>query len=254
MNNVKRFKGFIIGLSFAAVLSGPKAYAVSGLTLGDISSLSAANIESMIDTVSFGTHHRAFGGGRVGKLLGIEAGVEAVFVSFSSEFLTAIGAANAVGSIGNSTIIPKLNIRKSLPAGLAVGFSYVGAGPANIWGFDLQYTLPLPVPKITGRFTYSKTTLWFIESNAIAFDGIVSIKALILEPYLGVGFIRGAGSLDTTLGTGSLSAGVSADSSTATARIFGGLVLDLFILKISGEYSKPLAAEGDIGVKVAIAL
>jgi len=99
-----------------------------------------------------------------------------------------------------------------------------------------------------GDFGFSQTisgvnTTVGIENSVKGLDVIVSSDLLILEPYLGLGYVTGETTVNATGSVIFNSTEYSSSPSSVTVddssmRVFAGLQIDLFLMRIAAEYAR----------------
>src|SRR4029077_4052205 len=104
---------------------------------------------------------------------------------------------NALAQMGNTTSIPsviplpKLNIRKGVPAGIDLGFSFIKVSVYEIYGADVQWAFfrgNVALPTLAVRASANKADLDMVHTRTYDFDVIVSKSVTVAaEPYFGIG-------------------------------------------------------------------
>ena len=258
---MKRYK--VIGKLFAvlAVFSNftvPTTHAVDSFTFSDLSALTNEATATLLKTFAYGADFRAYQpASSLGTSLGIDIGIEVTLIDISSGFtqiLALIGNTSAFAA--TSVPLPRLVIHKGLPWGVDLGFSWIGFQGDSLLGFSGKWTFLNPgMASVAGRVSYTKADISFLETTTITIDVLASVKAFIIEPYVGLGLQLGSGSFDLTVNGAAIPApaGVSTEASFSAMRFFIGVPVKLGFLHITGEYGKTFGAGSSLGGKLSLA-
>jgi hypothetical protein len=245
----------------ALLLLPATGFALDGFNAGNVSDLSAANVESMIELVAIGGNHRAFQPATpLGNALGLDISLDVAAISVPEDFKTALALASdtSTDQVPGLLPLPKLNIHKGLPGGINLGFSYVSyQDQFRIYGFDAQWAfLRKPVtPNVALRFSAAYTKLYYIQTRNFGLDVVVSKRLAVIDPYLGLGIQYWNGTLALPFPAGTptgLTEGVPDHASSADPHIFVGLPIKLIFLKITGEIDYSFAGITTYGGKIGL--
>jgi hypothetical protein len=239
----RQFKLFSVLIFSSAFFFAAPSFAVTNLTINDLSTQTADGVDSMIKTTAIGLDHHAFQpADPLGLFLGFDVSLEITGVSVPASFVDAVVA--ATGQQPPSVIpIPKLNVHKGLPFNIDVGASFANAQDSNgntvfkSFGADVKYAFFTPVllPPLAARFSLSYNTLYFLSTHTYSFDVLTSYSLLILDPYAGAGLQFWGGNLNIPTGNSSLPSNISASTSGVSPRFFVGAEFKLLIVRLAVE-------------------
>jgi hypothetical protein len=204
------------------------------------SNLTAGYVGSLVETTGLSGIHRPYAAATpLGVAVGLEIGADVTYVMLPQTFREALQVGAQVANPPQGVPIPKISIRKGLPAGIDLGLSGIYYTGILIFGGDLQWALlkgtgPLPAIAIRGGYTYSQ--LFFLQTHAAFADALISKNLAVFDPYVGGGaqFVSGSIQVPAAI-AGTLPAGINTSSTGALGHVFGGFALKLFIVKIVAE-------------------
>jgi hypothetical protein len=152
---------------------------------------------------------------------------------------------------GDALLVARVGARKGLPGGINLGLSYGRALETDIklisgelqWAIIQGGTLtPALSLRLTGTRTSGSETYDLDQYGA---ELLLSKGFTVVTPYVGAGFVRSEGSLDSSLGR------TFKDSQTR-GMVYGGVTLSLLLPKITVEIEKAEVVQG--AVRVAFGL
>ena len=237
------------------------AHAVIPFVPTSISALTSGMADSLIQTVAIGGDYRDYmPATSLGMTLGLDIGINLVAFGPPSDFQTAFST--VTGQTLPSLIpFPRLSIHKGLPQGIDLGFSYFGyTDPAgqysiNSYGGSVKWAfIPGGVasPTVAAKISANYNGFGFINTHTYKLDVIASKNLYIIDPYVGMGLEMWNGSLDFPVSVGPLPINVSGTSSGTNPHFYGGLVLKLLVLKLTGEMDYSTAGVTTYGGKVSL--
>ena len=245
---------FFFVLVTAVFFTSHLANAYTDINYTTLNNLTNKAVEDIIKTVGLGADHRPYqSADPLGLLIGIDAGIDVTAISLPQSFTDAMTLIGNTDKIPALIPVPRFNLRKGLPFGLDVGASFIAFKQVNIFGGDIQYAFlkgkgPLDV---AARVGYNHSKFWYISASTFSFDLVGSLKIpLIAEPYAGLGWQVGSGSLDVP--AGSLPTSISGNQSYSNARFFVGVPVSILFLHITGEYGYSFAGIHTYGLKISL--
>jgi hypothetical protein len=238
----------------------------------DFDDIDKSELESLVsDFGSNFSHTTASGASSLGRIFGFEVGI----VLGASKTPNIEDLSKEQDSAADAAALPYAGIEGqiSIPFGLTVEANIIPeTGDTDDiqfqnTGLGLKWTmtdgfLVLPL-NLALKAAYTKTELSFvdtldganatidIETTSFSAGLLASLNFMILEPYIGIGFIDIDGDLSVD-GTGQIFDSAFTTSNTASAGTSGGTFtlgteLKLFIFKFGIEYSKIVDAERFVG-------
>lgn len=246
-------------LLVGSLLGGRAAWALPDFDPGDVSALSSANLEALVQTVAIGTDHRAYMTARPLGVTGIDAGLELTLFRLPSEFLDAMTAAGVASGVPALLPVPRLNLHKGFPLGLDLGFSFVTLQGNRILGVEIQWaflrTKPL-LPFVALRASTTLSRLFFMNTRTYKADILASKGVgLLLEPYAGFGVQFSSGDLNVPVGgPGGLQLSVAGQKSSTDPHVFLGLPIKLVLLRVTAEYDYSFAGIQSYGIKASLGI
>jgi hypothetical protein len=232
----------LVFLAFLAALPA-RAWDVSGsATPGDFQ---AFHRRFSSDAYFFPRHRAAPLG-----LLGFEVYADATYDSkFDDEpfVRTAIDGDLTGGFLS----VARVGARKGLPGGIDLGLSYGRAlgGDVKLVSGELQYAIAkggLLSPALSVRVTGTRTTgSHTYDLNQYGAELLFSKGFTVLTPYVGAGFVRSKGTLDSTVGA-------ALEDTTTRSVVYAGLTLNLLLPKITFEVEKADVVQGAVRVGFGI--
>ncbi len=152
---------------------------------------------------------------------------------------------------GGFLSIARVGARKGLPGGFDIGASYVKAlgGDVNLVSGEIQYAIlhgGVLEPALSVRVTGTRT----INANAYRLDQygaelLLSKGFPVVTPYVGAGFVRSQGTLDSTLRP-------SLTDTTTRPVVFAGVTLSLLVPKIHIEVERGEAFQAAVRVGIGL--
>ncbi len=246
-------------LLVGTLLGGRAAWALPDFDAGDVSALTTANIESLIETVAIGTDHRAYMTARPMGVTGIDAGLEVTLFRVPSAFLDAMTAAGIPTGVPALLPVPRLNLHKGFPLGLDLGFSFVTIQGNRLLGAEIQWaflrTKPL-LPFVALRTSATLSRLYFMNTRTYKADLLAS-KGMgpLLEPYGGFGLQFSSGDLNVPVGVpGGLQLTVAGQQSSTDPHVFLGLAIKMVLFRVTVEYDYSFAGIQSYGLKASIGI
>jgi len=252
----------LMGFGFVALFTPDSAFAISSISVTDLSTLTTTSVSSLLQTAALGLDHRDYQPATpLGMMLGVDIGVDVTAISVPTAFTTALSLATGQSSsnLPSVLLVPKLNLHKGLPMGIDLGLTWISVADssssstvAQEIGGEVQYALVnnLAMPAISARLTDSYTTLYFMSTNTWALDVLMSKNLVVIDPYVGVGMKYWSGQLNVPTGVTGLT--VSGSSSGFTPHIYAGLPLKLAIIKMTGEVDYNFAGFTTYGLKLSL--
>lgn len=255
---MKSIRAFVV---LTVLANGPMAWALDPYSPGNLSDVSSTSVESLIKTVSVGTAHRAYRPASALPIaIGLDVAVETTLVSLSSDFKNALSLATdrPASELPSLIPVPKLSVHKGLGFGVEAGLSWIGyKGFLQILGLEGKWTFfggAAAGPAVATRVSYTRSKLWFIESEVLALDVLGSLDLVLIEPYFGTGLQIWSGGLkDLPSGGNALPAGVSAEQSGVTPHFFAGLPVRLGFFRLTAEAGYSFSGTTVFGGKLALA-
>jgi hypothetical protein len=190
--------------------------------------------------------------------IGLEIGADVTYVMLPQSFRDALRDGAQVANPPQGVPIPKVSLRKGLPAGIDLGFSGIYYSGILVAGGDVQWALlkgngPFPAIALRGGYTYSQ--LFFLETHTATFDALISKNLVVFDPYIGGGaqFISGSIVPPASIAA-TVPGGLSLSSTGVLGHVFGGFALKLFILKIIAEADYNFNGTISAGGRVALSL
>jgi hypothetical protein len=250
----KSARALVIGLT---LFGSRGAWALSSFNPADLTDLTSQAAEDLIKLGAVGGDHHAYmPAGPLGLAVGLDVSFDATVIRLPDSVQDAMRLATDSGTVPGQIFLPKLNIRKGLPAGIDVGFSYLAYQQYKIIGAELQWAFlrgKVAAPNVAVRWSENWLNLFFMNTRTHKFDVVASKKlGFVFEPYVGAGMQFISGSLDVPLG--SLPASVSGSHSSSAVHFFGGFPFRLIFLRITAEYDYSLSGIQTYGFKAGISL
>jgi len=225
----------------------------------NLSAMTDAFVKSMIETVALGTDFRAYQSATpLGMVIGLDMGLEVTAIKVPQEFTDAMVATGQnAASVPTLLPVPKLNLHKGLPFGIDLGFSYVKYQSYQIIGGSVKYAIlagNLAKPSVATRLSYNNSDLSYIKTRTWKLDVLVSKPiAFLFDPYAGIGYQIGGGTIDFPTGGGTgMPASVQGSQSVSAPHFFVGFPLKLALLKIVGEYDYSFSGFSTFGAKLSL--
>lgn len=247
--NMKRLAALwaVAGIGFV-----PSGWAVETFTINDVTNLTNSAAEDLIKTIAVGADHRPYSSASpLGLAIGLEIGVDVTVIPVPSSFTNALQTVGNTANVPSALPLPRLNIRKGLPFGIDLGFSYIGVDDNKIVGGDIQWAfLTKPaLPNVAVRASQTLARLGFITTRTTSIDVLASKKVgFLLDPYVGFGVQFASGELAYAAGA-TLPVGVEAKQSVTHPRLFVGLPIKLVLFKLVAEYGYSFSGVSTYGGK-----
>jgi hypothetical protein len=182
-------------------------------------------------------------------LLGFEVYADATYdSSFDSQSFndTAVKGSYTGGFLS----VARVGARKGLPGGVDIGLSYAKAlgGDVNLVSGEIQYAIfsgGVLAPALSVRVTGTRT----IDAKAYRLDQygaelLLSKGFPLVTPYVGAGFFRGKGTLDSALR--------SLSDTTTRPVLFAGVTLSVLVPKIHIEVEKGETLQASVRVGIGL--
>jgi hypothetical protein len=148
---------------------------------------------------------------------------------------------------GGFLSVGRVGARKGLPGGIDLGLSYGLAlgGDVKLISGEIQYAIAkggLLSPAFSVRVTGSRTTGSSVyDLDQYGAELLLSKGFTVLTPYVGAGFVRSKGTLDTAVGA-------SLEDTTTRGVLYAGVRLNLLLPKIVFEVEKADVVQGAVRV------
>lgn len=246
----------IVGLGLLLAFSSAPAYALESYSPTALGALTdQTQVDTLVSTMALGTNHRAYQSATaLGAVIGLDIGFDLALIRVPSSFQNLMTMVGATG-VPNTLPLPRVNLHKGLPGKVDLGFSWIGYQGNSVYGFEGKYAFTdgPALPAIAVRASYTTADIFFMSTSTFAVDALISKSMVLIDPYLGVGYINYSGELVVPTGQ-ALQPTVNAAASGGTGRFFIGLPLKLGFIKLTGEYESTFASVSNIGVKASLAL
>ena len=246
---------YAIALSLMVGAASVRDACAFGFDFGSLGSATNAAVESIVKTIAMGADHHPYASAKpLGLLVGLDVGVDATAISLPKEFNDALSLMGSTGSVPPVIPIPRLNIRKGLPFGVDLGFSYIGYDKYKLIGFDAQWAVirGMVLPNLAIRGSMNWSNLDVVHTKTYSVDAVLSKSLIFMDPYLGVGIQFAHGSLAVPVGA--LPITVTAEKDISAARIFFGLPIKMLFLHLTPEYNYSFSGFQTYGAKISIAI
>ena len=225
----------------------------------DFSTLNQVAVDALVQTGALEFDFRPMVSAYpLGSMVGVDLGLDTTFVGRPKAFVDAMTSVS-----GNSNVsippLPRLNLHKGLPWGIDVGFSYMGYQGNSVTGFDLKWALlsgSIVSPALALRASYNSlvSPLVYVSARTSKFDVLVSQNITpFFSPYLGGVMQIYSGSIDVPADAIGLPIGIVGQSNGSAPHVFAGLPINLFILRLTGEYDHSFLTGGSFASKVSLA-
>lgn len=173
----------------------------------------------------------------------------AVTPDFEDEVRTVEGAALTDDLPGGYLGIYRVGARKGLPGGFDVGAAFGKAYDSDLEliSGELSWAIldgGLAVPALGLRVTGQRATGDEYELRQLGAEVLISKGFAVLTPYAGAGYARSESTFDRALG--------DLDIETDHGFVYGGVILNLWVPKITFELEQGESLQG--AVRVAIGL
>ena len=239
--------------SFSVLLPRAEAQTINPSTFAG---LLAPTVSSLVQTTAISGVHRPYAAATpLGVTVGLEIGADLTYVMFPQSFKDALSVGAGVATPPQGVPVPKISIRKGLPAGIDLGVSGIYFTGIAVFGGDLQWALlkgtgPLPAIALRGGYTYSQ--LFFLQTHTASADVMISKNFVVFDPYVagGVQFVSGSIQVPTAIAA-TVPGGLSLSSTGFLGHVFGGFALKLFIIKIIAEADYNFNSTISFGGRVA---
>ena len=151
---------------------------------------------------------------------------------------------------GGFLSVARVGARKGLPGGFDIGASYAKAlgGDVNLISGEVQYAIfhgGVLAPALSVRVTGTRT----IDAKAYRLDQygaelLLSKGFPVVTPYVGAGFVRSKGTLDSTLR--------SLTETSTRPVLFAGVTLSLLVPKIHIEVERGEALQASVRIGIGL--
>lgn len=239
----------------------PSAHAVDLVTLGnDLSAFTTTGLHDLVQFGGIALDHRPMApASKMSGLLipgGLHVGADLAMTGVPTSVSTILALVAPGTAAPTSLPVIHLSFRKGIGP-VSIGFSYFSlSGLLSVYGGDAQWSLlSVPMgPSIAVRGGFSTANLWFLNTLTFSGDALASFSlANFLEPYVGLGFQTGTGSI-TIPAAGVLPVGVTASSTFFAPRLTVGMQINLFIAKVIPEFSYSTAGISTYGARFVLSL
>jgi len=246
-------------LSLALLTTLPQDARATGLDFSQLTNATNAAVTSILKTIGLGADHRPYASAKsLGYTLGIDAGLDATFITLPQEFTDALTLLGNTTTFPSALPLPRFNLRKGLPWGLDIGFTTISYQQFSIRGFDLQWNGVTETrfrPSIAIRASTNSASLDVVETTTRGLDFLISKDLWLIEPYFGFGYQWSSGTLNVPSGgVSGLPTSVSASQDFSGSRWMLGLPIKLWLLHTTVEYAGSSEGVNTLGAKVSICL